>query len=58
MKLSKQEVAEMPPIDYQAQVVAWSKGRDKPVAEDISQAEKMVARWNLIRISRKQKPLI
>lgn len=48
----------MPPIDYQAQVVAWSKGRDKPSAEDIAQAEKMVARWNLIRISRNQKPLI
>ena len=54
MKLSNREVAEMPPIDYQAQVVAWSKGRDKPSAEDIAQAEKMVARWNLIRKQRNQ----
>lgn len=41
-----------------AEQLAWSKGRDKPSAEDVAQAEKMVARWNLIRISRKQKSLI
>lgn len=38
MKLSKREVAEMPPIEYQAQVVAWSKGRDTPSQEDLTQA--------------------
>lgn len=41
-----------------AEQLAWSKGRDTPSQEDLAQAEKMVARWNLIRISRNQKPLI
>lgn len=41
-----------------AEQLAWSKGRDKPSAEDIAQAEKMVARWNAVRLSRNQKPLI
>lgn len=48
----------MPPLEYQAQVIAWSKGRDIPSQEDLAQAENMVSRWNLIRISRNQKPLI
>lgn len=41
-----------------AEQLAWSKGRYIPNREDLAQAEKMVARWNLIRISRNQKPLI
>ena len=47
----------MPPIEYHAQTIAWSKGRDKPTSEDIAQAEKMVARWNCVRLQRKQKPI-
>ena len=41
-----------------AEQLAWSKGRDIPTQEDLARAEKMVAKWNKIRIARKQKPLI
>ena len=41
-----------------AEQLAWSKGRDIPSQEDLAQAEKMVARWNAVRLSRNQKPLI
>ncbi len=58
MKLSKREVAEMPPIKYQAQVIAWSRGRDEPTADDLKEAERLVSCWNKIRIARNQKPLI
>ena len=33
------------------------QGRDKPTSEDIAQAEKMVAKWNCIRLKRKQKTI-
>lgn len=41
-----------------AEQIAWQRGRDDVTEEDLKLAEKMVARWNLIRISRNQKPLI
>ena len=37
-----------------AEQLAWSKGRDIPTREDLAQAEKVVAGWNLIRKQRNQ----
>jgi hypothetical protein len=37
-----------------AEQLAWSKGRDDVTDEDLRQAVKMVARWNLIRKQRNQ----
>lgn len=51
----------LPPTEFElitAEQLAWPRGRDIPTREDLSQAEKMVARWNSVRLSRKQKPLI
>lgn len=48
----------MSPIKYQTQVIAWSRGRDEPTADDLKEAERLVSCWNKIRIARKQNPLI
>lgn len=58
MKRNKLEVAEMPPLDYQAQVIAWSRGSDIASADDIAEAVLMVERWNKVRKQRQQMEIV